>query len=134
MRHSLRWTWAVSAALASAGCGGAADDFPREPISGQVVLDGRPLETGLITFTPAGGGEPVVSGVIKDGGFTLDRGDGPSPGTHRVDVWARKPTGKKVRNPDERGQFIDETREIVPARYNLNSELKAEVKQGSGNS
>jgi hypothetical protein len=133
MKHAHHLTWAATVALAAVGCGTSSDGLPREPISGEVQLDGRPLETGLITFTPVGGVEPVVSGVVVDGRFALDRADGPTPGPHRVDVWAKKPTGRKLRNPDEPGEFVEETREAIPARYNLDSQLKAEVKEGGSN-
>jgi hypothetical protein len=133
MKYAYRLTWAATVALAAAGCGTSSDGLPREPISGKVQLDGRPLETGRITFTPVGGVEPVVSGVVVDGRFALERADGPTPGPHRVDVWAKKPTGKKLRNPDQPGEFVDEMREAIPARYNLDSQLKAEVKEGGSN-
>src|SRR5262245_60102268 len=119
--------------LTVVGCSGARDGFPREPISGKVTLDGKALENGQITFTPAGGGEPVVGGVITDGSYTVRRADGPSPGPHSVKVWSRKATGKKLPSDDQPGTFIEETREIIPARHNLKSELKAEVKQGGDN-
>src|SRR5262249_34636332 len=106
---------------------------PREPVSGQVTLDGKALENGQITFTPMGGGEPVVAAIIKDGHYALGRGDGPAPGAQRVNVWSRKPTGKKLPSDVEPGTFIEEPREIIPARYNLNSELKADVTQGGNN-
>jgi hypothetical protein len=133
MKYAYRLTWAATVALAAAGCGDSSDGLPREPISGEVQLDGRPLETGLITFTPFGGAEPVVSGVVVDGRFALERADGPSPGPHRVDVWAKKRTGKKLRDPDQPGVFLDEMREAIPARYNLDSQLKADVKEGENN-
>lgn len=120
-------------AAAAAGCGGRADELPREPISGKITLDGRPLEAGMITFAPSDAPEPVVSGLVKDGAFELQRPDGPIPGRHRVSVWAKGPTGKKVKNPDDPEQWVDETRDLVPPRYNFNSELTAEVKAASPN-
>jgi hypothetical protein len=114
-------------AIAAAGCGGAADGIPREPISGSVTFDGQSLDDGQITFSPASGGEPVVGAVVKDGSFSVARAEGPSPGPHAVKVWSRKPTGKKVPSDDVPGTFIEETSEVIPARYNLNSELRAEV-------
>lgn len=133
MKYAFRLTWVATLAWAAAGCGTPSDGLPREPISGGVELDGRPLETGLITFTPAGGAEPVVSGVVQDGRFSLERADGPTPGPHRVDIWAKKPTGKKLRDPDAPGEFLEEMREAIPACYNIDSQLKAEVKEGGSN-
>ncbi len=132
MRFLTKTARAAALGLAAVGCGGG-DEIPREPISGHVALDGRPLEVGLITFSPAGGGEPVISGVVIDGAYALDRVDGPSPGPHKVQVFARKATGKKVRDPDQPGAFVDEVREAIPARYNLRTDLVAEVAPGGTN-
>ena len=124
---------AAVVALASVGCGGGGDDLPREPVSGKVTLDGQPLEKGMITFIPTRGTEPVASGVIEGGAYAVARADGPVPGPHRVTIWAKKPTGKKLRDPDNPDQMIEEVRDVIPPRYNLNSELTAEVKAGGNN-
>jgi len=134
MRSPFLLPWvAVFAAAAVGGCG-SSDGLPREPISGTVTLDGQPLDGGMITFTPTQAAEPVVTALIKDGAYSLPRSEGPVPGPHRVQVWAKKPTGKKIPDPDNREEIIDEMRSIVPPRYNLNSELSAEVKAGDSNS
>ncbi|MBX6316313.1 MAG: hypothetical protein IRY99_25890, partial [Isosphaeraceae bacterium] len=78
-RHCL---WVAAVALASAGCSSQTDDLPREPVSGKVTLDGKPLATGMITFTPTGGTEPsrpetVVTALIQDGAYSLPRAQGP---------------------------------------------------------
>ncbi|WP_240911481.1 hypothetical protein [Paludisphaera soli] len=122
----------VLLALVAAGCG-AQEGPPREPVAGVVTLDGQPLEKGLITFTPEAGGELVVSGLIVDGAFNLPRDEGPGLGPHRVDVWSKKATGKAVKNPDDPENPNEERVEIVPPRYNLRSELKADVVQGGEN-
>jgi hypothetical protein len=127
-------TMAMAIAMALAGCGGGASDgIPREPISGKVTLDGKALDTGLITFSPTEEGKPTAGTAVQDGSYRVSRSEGPSPGLHRVNIWSQKPTGKKKPNADEPGTFIEETRETIPARYNHNSELKAEVKPGAAN-
>ncbi len=114
------------------GCGGE-EGPPRESVSGAVMLDGRPLEKGLITFTPEAGGDLIVSGLVVDGEFSLPRAEGPGLGAHRVDVWSKKATGKTLKNRDDPENPVAETVEIVPSRYNLRSQLKADVVQGGGN-
>jgi hypothetical protein len=133
MAHTFRVLLTTAAALTLVGCDGARDGIPREPISGKVTLDGASLEDGQITFTPAAGGEPIAAAAIKEGRYTLRRADGPSPGPHRVNIWSRKPTGKRLPSDVEPGTFIEETGEIIPARYNLKSELKADVEKGGDN-
>jgi hypothetical protein len=119
-------------ALAAAGCGGG-DGIPREPVSGKVTLDGTPLETGLITFTPDDPSKPAVGTAIKNGRYSIGRAEGPAPGPHRVGISSTKPTGKKLKSVDFPGTFVDEMRESVPAQYNVDSRLTAEVKPGGGN-
>lgn len=122
----------TSLLAAGPGCE-PADAIVREPISGTVALDGQPIEHGLITFTPKQAPEPVVTAVIADGQYRLDRDSGPTLGPQQVQIYARRPTGKKVKNPDDPKELVDEVREVVPARYNVNSELTAEVKAGGDN-
>ncbi|WP_337173412.1 hypothetical protein [Paludisphaera sp.] len=119
-------------ALLVAGCGGE-DGPPREPVGGVVTLDGRPLERGLITFTPEAGGDLVVSGLVVDGEFSLPRSEGPGLGRHRVDVWSKKPTGKTLKDRADPENPVEETVELVPPRYNLRSELMADVERGGEN-
>ncbi len=71
------------------GCGGG----PKlVPVSGQVLVDGKPLETGFIQVIPAD--ERPAGGVIgSDGRFTLttyETNDGCALGTHQVIVTATK--------------------------------------------
>lgn len=120
------------AALFVAGCGGK-EGPPREPISGVVTLDGRPLEKGLITFTPEAGGDLVVSGLVVDGAFALPRAEGPGLGPHRVDVWSKKATGRTLKDRNDPDNPVAETVEQIPARYNVRSELKADVLPGGDN-
>lgn len=60
------------------------------PIRGVVLLDGKPLRSGVVQFQPASG--QMASGAIAgDGTFTLSRlapNDGIPPGTYRVAVTA----------------------------------------------
>src|SRR5262249_25967947 len=69
-----------------AGCG---DGRPhRVPVSGQVLIDGKPLTYGDLKFVPEGA-RPSYAKLDSNGGFTLtcyDGNDGAVPGLHRVAV------------------------------------------------
>jgi hypothetical protein len=120
-----------SLALLAAGCGGGAGDgLPRQPVAGTVTIDGQPIASGLITFRPKNGPEPVATAVIEDGEFSLARHEGPVPGPHAVSVWAREATGRKVPDPYDPENLVDEVKDIVPPRYNLSTELSAEIAEG----
>jgi hypothetical protein len=61
---------------------------PRVPVSGQVLIDGKPLTYGDLKFVPEGA-RPSYAKLDSNGGFTLtcyDGNDGVVPGLHRVAV------------------------------------------------
>lgn len=126
-----RLVFMAAAAMTSAiatGCGG--DPYQRVPVAGTITLNGQPLESGMISFTPDDGSDPVASAIVTDGKYALDRHDGPQPGLHRVSIWSPKSTGRQLDDPDNPGDTIEERLEMVPAEYNLNSELSTQIKEG----
>jgi hypothetical protein len=52
---------------------------------------------------------------------------GATAGKYRVEIHWNKPTGKKIRNPMDKDEMIDEMIDGLPAKYHTNSELTAEV-------
>ncbi len=63
------------------------------PVKGVVLLDGKPLSSGVVQFQPAAG-QPASGVIAGDGTFTLSRhapNDGVPPGTYRVAVTAFDP-------------------------------------------
>jgi prepilin-type N-terminal cleavage/methylation domain-containing protein len=121
---------AGAAILSAAGCGGS--DSGRLPVSAEVTLDGRPLETGAITLVPLEKG-PAVGGPVDRGAFALGAGEGPPPGRYAVEILSIRPTGKTVPSPDVPGETIEETRNVIPDRYNRRSRLNIEVKPETEN-
>ncbi len=126
-------SWVAFLALPSLvgfGCG-SGDGLPRQPISGTVALDGRPLDGGRIEFQPVGPG--VATGAaIEQGSYRVAREAGPTPGRYRVNISSPVETG----GPSEpegsapgRGQ--PGATERIPARYNASSTLTVEVKANS---
>lgn len=72
----------------ASGCG---DGRPkRVPVSGQVLIDGKPLTHGFISVVPVGA-RPASGSIGPDGRFiltTYEGGDGVVLGTHQVSVMA----------------------------------------------
>jgi hypothetical protein len=70
----------------------------RVPVSGQVLIDGKPVACGFVQFMPKGA--RASSGKIgPDGRFTLscfEEGDGAVEGTHVVTVTAFEEMGPKA--------------------------------------
>jgi hypothetical protein len=123
----------MAAVFGVVGCGGSSDGLPRQAVSGEVKLDGQPLTKGKITFVPVGFEGPPVGAPIEEGSYSIPTADGPIPGSYRVGIYRKMPTGKSTPDPDDPSTVIEEQFETIPAQYNLKSELKAEVTKGGDN-
>lgn len=105
---------------------------PRQSIQGTVMIDNQPLTAGQISFRPQSGTNgPSAGAIIDRGTFTIPSIQGTFVGTSRVEITAVKMTGRKIKIPGD--QLIDEVVNYIPARYNINSELSAEVKDNCPN-
>jgi hypothetical protein len=98
-------------------------------VHGKVTLDGLPLDDATISFVPTAGGQRQSAWTtIKNGEYAILDKDGLGTGPFRVEIRALRPTGEKP-NPNE--PTMIPSKEIIPARYNSNSELKTEIKAGA---
>lgn len=79
------------AIVASTGCSDGRPELV--PLSGRVLIDGKPLETGYIRILPKG--KRAASGKLGPGGIfsisTYDSNDGVVAGKHAVTVIALEP-------------------------------------------
>jgi hypothetical protein len=98
-------------------------------LRGKVTLDGAPVTAGNIVFLPQGGEGPKAAAAIEEGKYMIPAEDGLKPGVYRVEVSWHKPTGRKVPSSDP-GIMMDETKEAVPAKFNTDSTLTAELAAG----
>lgn len=112
--------------VALAGCGQG--DASRAAISGEVTLDGQPLEQGSILFVPIDGAKGSVSGgPIENGRYQLPRAKGAAVGWNRVEIRSPRNTGKKIQYAPGTAPSM-EVVQMVARRFNTESSLKAEVK------
>jgi hypothetical protein len=124
--------------LGFAGCGEQETDGRNLlALSGTVSLDGEPLPDGMIQWIPTSSREGTFSGaVIKDGKFSIDRKEGLAPGGYRVEinrnVGGADPS-KTADGPPGLLEPSDAPKNLIPAKYNTNSILKAELKAGTPN-
>jgi hypothetical protein len=103
--------------LLVAGCGREGPEVA--PVKGRVTLDGKPLNTVDIVFQPINGDSPSTSRTDADGNYEMlyKRGVmGARTGEHTVRIDF---TSNIISNPPK-----------IPLRYNVQSELKEEVKAG----
>jgi hypothetical protein len=108
------------------GCGSN-----RTIIEGAVTFDGQPVEQGSITFEPTSGAGPSAGGTIQNGRYKIDA-EGVTPGEMIVRISAVRSTGKKIEAgpPEPPGTLVDEVRPYIPAAYNEQSTLSAQVTAG----
>jgi hypothetical protein len=132
-RVKFRYILVLAVGLA-AGCS-SDDGLPRESISGKVTLDSQPLASGVIQFIPAekdsaaGGG----GGQITGGKFSIAREQGLVPGKYNVAINAAAKTERTKPAQVGGGKMSDLAKELIPAEYNSETKLTAEVKKGGGN-
>jgi hypothetical protein len=113
--------------LLGSGCGRA--NRGRGAVSGEVKLDGKPVEHGSILFLPMQGAEGrEASGPIERGLYKLSA---VAIGQNRVEIRAMRKTGQKVPMPyAKHGETVDEEVPAVAERFNSASTLAAEMKPG----
>lgn len=114
----------VMVVLAMAGC--SSDAVPTAAVSGEVLLDNQPLANGNIQFVPESGDAPTAGAEIKDGKF-----EAAVPITKvRVQITASKVVGQRKAYDTPESPVVDEVVELIPSRYNVNSELTLDVQKG----
>jgi hypothetical protein len=88
----------------------------RRVVYGKVACGGEKVATGTVRFVPVENTPgPATVALIVDGQYrALNRGGVPI-GKHRVEVAARRPTGRKIKSPE--GQMVDETVAVGPELY-----------------
>jgi hypothetical protein len=111
-----RWM-ALAIAVFSGGCSHEAALYS---VSGNVSLDGQPVGDGDILFITPDGSHGPDPGKIKDGKYSLQTTKGPK----RVEVSASKIKPGGARGAG--GEPVPE--ECIPARYNTESALTADVR------
>jgi hypothetical protein len=115
-----------------AGCS-EPDPLGRVEVTGEVLVDGRPLDAGAIMLEPGPSGPPTAVGsTIRAGAFAIDRSEGPAPGTYRVRIYA----SSREQAPPPRGASDRKPRamiERIPEDYNAKSTRMIEIRADESN-
>lgn len=121
------------------GCG--PQGAGRLPVSGAVRLNGQPLATGSIQFTPHEHAGLSSGGIIENGDYRLPRDKGLPPGKYLVRIFSPEdaaPTSTEIAVPgpteDTGGpRQPPPAEERIPAAYNVESQQVIEVAPGEKN-
>lgn len=119
-------------------CGCEGDRFPIAPVSGQVLLNGKPLGGAHVLFQPVRSGAEIdvgpesVGQTDGDGRFTLTtiepERDGAMIGKHRVSVTIIEEENRYGGGGESDGAGNRaRPKYTLPERYRLGTELQVEV-------
>ena len=119
--------------LTSIGCNKGG--IQRCAVSGTVTVDGKPVESGAISFHPLEGPQsPSTGGKISNGTFDILKKDGPAPGKYQLELAGSMKTGNMIDVPGSGGaQKMEELVQAIPKKnaYPSGSEIpEVEIKAG----
>lgn len=129
-----RMMTALLAALVLAGTGCGSDGPVKGRVSGTVSYQGKPLETGTVTFIATDGKNPNATGPITSGGrYTLqtqEPGDGAVVGDYKVVI---SDIDSEQLNTALPGEPVKPPKSAIPKKYLDPNEsgLTAKVESGS---
>jgi hypothetical protein len=114
--------------MSTAGCGDGRTQ--RFPVSGQVTIDGVPLEHGFVQVIPAND-RPATGKIGSDGRFqltTYEPNDGCVPGTHKVAIIANETLDPRSQKWHAPKSYMDPTTsELEVTVTEATSPLKLEL-------
>ena len=124
--RSIRCIALCFALTATVGCSA---DSSKGTVAGTVTFDGNPIKSGVIRFVPIDGESPTAEAIITDGKFS----ETVPIGEKRISISAPKVVGKRPAYQTPGAPSVDIVEELLPARYNLASELTLDVQGGRQN-
>jgi hypothetical protein len=93
-------------------------------IHGSLTYDGKPIQDGTINFVPVNGNGPTAAAVVTDGKYSVRV----APGEKRVRIEAFRVIGQSGPRPnDPTSRMVDVKEQILPERYNAQTELVREI-------
>jgi hypothetical protein len=121
--------WLLPLSIFLLGCDGGPKPVS---VSGSVTWRGTPVDHGSINLFATASDGITVGSEIKDGKFSIDKQNGPTPGKYRVEIMAFRATKKTEFDVDLNQQVAIEE-QIIPKEYNQASTLEAEIVAGKAN-
>ena len=107
-------------ALLLAGCNPGP---PQGTVTGNVTLDGQPVEGGIIRFVPADGNSQPADSPITGGAYSVTM----QTGEKKVEIYWAPSSGKAA---DTASQGAEPIVQRIPAKYNAQTTLTYEIVKG----
>lgn len=121
----------VAASLLFTGCGPSTD---RLEISGNVTLDGAPLDSGSIRFTSLGEKQIASGAMIEQGEYYIPQEKGLTPGPYHVEITSPDVNAPPVMVPvGPGGRGVPTQPERIPPEWNADSTQRVEVSADGDN-
>jgi hypothetical protein len=119
--------------LLAIGCT-SGDSQGRKAVQGEVTLDGTALATGAIRFEPQDPKVGTPSGaVISKGRYEIPPAQGLVPGIYRVYLTAVEASADNRTADEIMNNPGPPRKELIPAKYNRQSQLTVEIKAEGAN-
>lgn len=131
-------TWLLIVSLAAfaafAGCSQRGLSGERNPVSGTLSLDGKPVEVAVVEFSQNADQGQVQSAVVRDGRFSLDAASGLPAGDYSVAVLPYVPEIEELSGvpPAEKAK-LTASQERIPENYRKRGMLTASIEAGKTN-
>jgi hypothetical protein len=119
----------AASVLLLCGAVGCGNSLNRQQVSGQVTLDGAPLDHGIVEFTPQQPGGVGSGSEIKNGRYAIEAARGLPPGRYLVRLYSgsREELAAPASPLGPALASATVARERIPAKYNTQSQLNVEV-------
>lgn len=117
-----RFVWLLLVFVVCFGCSQSNEGT----VTGTVTVDGEPAKVGAISFFAVDGKAPTAGAQIVDGAYSAKV----SPGQCMVQVRVSKVVGEKKLYDTPNSPIRKVWAEVLPAKYNDNTELRFDVKLG----
>lgn len=114
------------------GCQSSVDTDGRQAVTGEISLNGAPIQSGSIRFEPVGG-QTASGSTITDGKYTIPAEKGLKPGKYRVFINATAPDAEQRSAEDLMNNPGPPKKELIPAKYNTKSDVTVEVTEAGPN-
>ncbi|MFO7905620.1 MAG: hypothetical protein ACQESR_05460 [Planctomycetota bacterium] len=113
VKKNVAWNWILAfGVMCVLGCGPQKEEYK---VTGEVTVDGEPVDRGSISFVPEDGTGATGGGIIEDGKYEAMV----PPGDKIVKVSGFRVTGQGAADPDlNPDQKVDLTAPMTGKQYN----------------